>query len=1289
MQLHSSQIGSSFSTRTRAGRLGRRIITLGVAGLACSGVVGAPVDLGIDSQDDYTRLIDSIRATEYVREDFVVRARTPRIVASIASLTAYAQLNPLADELQLMSFVMQYDAMIQGEFAEDPDLLRSETFMRALRFARVQDPALLGTNTDTGRAAAALLGVGVPDPDNFSATQTRMVRYAQGLATSWHHNPRFAALLVHGFFGVLPDGSDRDGLATAMSVYLESQGYTPTMGMVNADARFAGVNQSMGMLPASYNEYQNVLNQPIATNPLVMNADAMGENLRALIDARVDALGTNLMSEPDLIEGQALAEDMGVIQQILDDQQAALMETSDERSLLYGTVILLGQSPLDELGDYASQYDAYNAALVQAADNMAEINVGLGVANHVLTFGIALALKEPGDAVDSFFALVGDGLAIADLAQGGSSTPSVDEQIYEQVLALRQQVEDLRMEMNERFDRIELQLGFMYDQMLVGFNALGSQIGDLQNSVSTILLQMNIVRSQLSRLESALYGLAQDVLLTDLTSAANTVLDYRDENNIDLSYAGQNPSFITGSEDFFTFATNTARTQSFAGSREAPTLNLSNAGDLLNGAPIARYLNDLAVLPPSFGQPPLAFATVPAPEPWAQAASAYAQLARENPWYFAYRYEQQIANYNSDPQNESLPELDEIIASGEQLVAIGTNARDEAFFDALIDLYKQKTQNLQNAVNDVINAQLEVDRLRTSDGIGSIDLWSPDGGSPSVDALVDAYLPTHQHSFKQVRWWYSPNDLNRDMESEPGLPMLGARIVASDNDTLAAQISSFEYLYSLDANPEYEHRALWEADVPPPLLQGGFATSPYFAIRYEVDTDPNPNSESWVIAYTRTIRSGMDLRITTGNTPSWYPISLYYTEDENSIYCSSNLITAGGNYDVGWDAMMSGMPYGSVMGLELFSNVLNDGESGAFSFLSNSGQCGEWNLSTDESYDLFRVTPWNDSVSWSSPGRDTFEGNLYEYLTRYREHVRDQVNSAFADGSSAVWAATLELDQVVALINAYVELAAPDAVRRSEIIRSALRAAPGESEIGLRSGDVVALVNTFTSNASGHDPRSPGDVDFDIHAIEQVLNARVDFLQEEINRALAEPQSLPPYVGWMLDELGSVRDRAFALATDDTYLTTGTLVTDALTGVMSNDTLQEYRPIEVDPGFGLIASNGLVVMNPDGSFEYTPIAGFSGTDSFEYRLIGTVVEGLPNPSDGRFVSDPTTMIIRVASGACNDADFNADGTLNFFDVSGFLVAYQAMDPAADLNGDGSFNFFDVSHFLVAYGDGCP
>ena len=53
------------------------------------------------------------------------------------------------------------------------------------------------------------------------------------------------------------------------------------------------------------------------------------------------------------------------------------------------------------------------------------------------------------------------------------------------------------------------------------------------------------------------------------------------------------------------------------------------------------------------------------------------------------------------------------------------------------------------------------------------------------------------------------------------------------------------------------------------------------------------------------------------------------------------------------------------------------------------------------------------------------------------------------------------------------------------------------------------------------------------------------------------------------------------------------------------------------------------------------------------------------------------------------ADLNGDGALDFFDVSAFLVAYNAMDSVADFNDDGMFNFFDVSAFLVSYNAGCP
>ena len=53
------------------------------------------------------------------------------------------------------------------------------------------------------------------------------------------------------------------------------------------------------------------------------------------------------------------------------------------------------------------------------------------------------------------------------------------------------------------------------------------------------------------------------------------------------------------------------------------------------------------------------------------------------------------------------------------------------------------------------------------------------------------------------------------------------------------------------------------------------------------------------------------------------------------------------------------------------------------------------------------------------------------------------------------------------------------------------------------------------------------------------------------------------------------------------------------------------------------------------------------------------------------------------------ADFTGDGLLDFFDISGFLNAYNTQDPSADFNHDGMYSFFDVSAFLGAFSAGCP
>ena len=66
----------------------------------------------------------------------------------------------------------------------------------------------------------------------------------------------------------------------------------------------------------------------------------------------------------------------------------------------------------------------------------------------------------------------------------------------------------------------------------------------------------------------------------------------------------------------------------------------------------------------------------------------------------------------------------------------------------------------------------------------------------------------------------------------------------------------------------------------------------------------------------------------------------------------------------------------------------------------------------------------------------------------------------------------------------------------------------------------------------------------------------------------------------------------------------------------------------------------------------------------------------------------TGKIVVEAPMSC-PADLTGDDNLDFFDVSAFLSAYNAMDPAADFTDDGMYNFFDVSAFLNAFNMGCP
>ncbi|NLE37509.1 MAG: tandem-95 repeat protein, partial [Pirellulaceae bacterium] len=139
------------------------------------------------------------------------------------------------------------------------------------------------------------------------------------------------------------------------------------------------------------------------------------------------------------------------------------------------------------------------------------------------------------------------------------------------------------------------------------------------------------------------------------------------------------------------------------------------------------------------------------------------------------------------------------------------------------------------------------------------------------------------------------------------------------------------------------------------------------------------------------------------------------------------------------------------------------------------------------------------------------------------------------------------------------------------------------------------------------------------------------------------------------------------------------LTVEAANGVLAND-----ADLDADALTAVLAtgpSNGVLVLNADGSFTYTPNAGFHGTDTFTYAA----EDGLPNPSLGTVTITVTkinhapvglndlytvavneTLTVDVANGIlANDTDLDGDSLV------AHLFSY-ASHGAVSFNTNGSF-----------------
>ncbi|MEZ0342902.1 Ig-like domain-containing protein, partial [Mycobacterium sp. pV006] len=138
---------------------------------------------------------------------------------------------------------------------------------------------------------------------------------------------------------------------------------------------------------------------------------------------------------------------------------------------------------------------------------------------------------------------------------------------------------------------------------------------------------------------------------------------------------------------------------------------------------------------------------------------------------------------------------------------------------------------------------------------------------------------------------------------------------------------------------------------------------------------------------------------------------------------------------------------------------------------------------------------------------------------------------------------------------------------------------------------------------------------------------------------------------------------------DDTYTVDedGTLTITVRDGVLANDSDVEGSPLTAVLVDG--PSNGVVVLNPDGSFVYRPHENFNGTDTFTYIA-----------SDGELSSAPVIATISVT--AINDAPVGEAVTVVTDEdqpVSGNVI-----DRITDVDGDPVTVIAD--HISDAFGD---
>lgn len=328
-------------------------------------------------------------------------------------------------------------------------------------------------------------------------------------------------------------------------------------------------------------------------------------------------------------------QEVGALVSTIETNRALLVQISATQSNILS--YLTNQVAVTAAREQKERERAETARVIQAANAsiyLLSTAIGFGdpklgreiyaVGNSTVQMADALNKLDVSDLANTLISsanMVGAVMNVISLFGSGGPTP--DQLILEQIGALREQVNQLRLEMHERFDRIDQSLNQIYQTMVLGFDQINGNINEVRGALFN--LQMD-----LHRLERQVYAFLNAGFRRDLNEAINGALDYETKFGHPMDSFD---TYRTFENKFYTWAVDNSKDE--LESTYGQGYDDASLHDQLTSRPLESNLNYISgFLNQRLGLPLLSFSKLANPRDWAISARAYVQLARENPQYF-------------------------------------------------------------------------------------------------------------------------------------------------------------------------------------------------------------------------------------------------------------------------------------------------------------------------------------------------------------------------------------------------------------------------------------------------------------------------------------------------------------------------------------------------------------------------------------------------------------------------------------------------------------------------------